>query len=64
MKIIEHNPTYELTEVAGRFGPEVGIHRTALNYKDIQLTPHGAYTLGKQLINWAASVDPELVAIG
>ena len=58
MKIIEHTPSYELLEVNEKSGPEVEVRCAD------RLTPQQAYALGKQLINWAASVDPELVAIG
>ena len=75
MKIIERNQIYMLCtfesheSITGRKQPSTLVQGEFIlplstgEHIDIELTPHGAYTLGKQLINWAASVDPELTAI-
>ena len=60
MKIIEHNSTYLLAELENNnLGKVVVLDLSHTN----PLTPQQAYALGKQLINWVASVDPELTAI-
>jgi hypothetical protein len=55
--MVETNVVYALCEVVGKLGPEIQISSSGL----VELTPHGALTLGRQLILWAAEHDAEIM---
>lgn len=54
-EIIETNAAYELVQIQGKLGPEIRIR-----LKVGELTPHGATHLGRHLILWAMTQDPEI----